>query len=65
MTYYFARAIHINIVVIHRKEFSSKEKALAWNTRTGICTDFDLVTQEEIDNWKGEICWVPSQGEKR
>lgn len=64
MTYFFARLIITDILVIHRKKFSSKKEALAWNTRTGICMNFDLVSQKEIDGWKGEVIWVP-QGEKK
>ena len=64
MTYFFARLIITDILVIHRKNFSSKEEALDWNTRTNICMNFDLVSQEEIDDWEGEIIWVP-EGEKK
>ncbi len=64
MTYFFARLIITDILVIHRKKFRSKKEALAWNTRTGICTNFDLVSQKQVDDWEGEIIWVP-QGEKK
>lgn len=64
MTYFFARLIITDILVIHRKKFSSKKEALAWNTRTSICMNFDLVSQKQIDDWKGEIIWVP-RGEKK
>lgn len=64
MAYFFARLIITDILVVHRKKFLSKKEALAWNVRTGICMNFDLVSQEEINDWKDEIIWVP-QGEKK
>ncbi len=64
MNYFFARLIITDILVVHRKNFSSKKEALAWNTRTGICTNFDLVSQEQINDWEGEVIRVP-QGVKK
>jgi len=64
MICFFARLIITDILVIHKRKFSSEKEALAWNERTGICMNFDLISQEQVDDWKGEIIWVP-EGEKK
>ncbi len=65
MTYFFARVIITDILVVYRKKISSKKEALVWNTRTGICMNFELVAQKQINDWEGEVIWIPQQGERK
>lgn len=61
--YHFGRVIITNVLVVHRKRFDTKEEALDWNKRTGVCINLDLLTKEEITNWNGDVIWVPVRSE--
>lgn len=61
--YYFTRTIITDVLIVHRRGFSSEEDAYKWNRQTGICANFDLMRLEEIQTWTGRVIWVPIKEE--
>jgi hypothetical protein len=64
MTYHFAQPAILGILIVHKKKFRTTEEAQTWNKRTGICKNFDLMTPEEVEEWVGEVIWVPIQNKR-
>lgn len=58
--WYFAQALPAQTLFVYDLAFSSEEEALLWNDQEDMFWNFDLITEEVVDTWDGDIVkWGP------